>query len=570
MNAESDDGRPAPGHDPTGDPRPGARAVRHVGRVVHGAPDPLLLVDQRGVVVFANPAAHVAFSPSPVGCRLDDLFTLEDQPLGGQTLADLIGNQPVRRSVLVGDREGLTVAGEIAVGNLVDHHASVVVHLAPEVQVSTIELLRRATHDDLTQLANRTTFSERASLALRSGTGSHALFLLDLDGFKAVNDGFGHHVGDQVLVEMARRLRRSCRPDDILARLGGDEFALWCPQLDDGVAAEQLAVRLLTAIQEPIRVGGHLASLSASIGIVFTTGGLHEVGDLLSKADAAMYRAKASGRSRFDIFDADLGVSMLRRRTLESTLSHAIAQGQIALYCEAIVDLVDQRAIGAEALPRWDHPHLGLVEPAEFVPIAARAHMASSLSAWTLEAVCAELETWNADLVQPLTLAFDLSPDQLTPGAIGRIEDALVDHSIRPGLLGLEIDEAWLSSDDGAGLAVIQDLRALGVRITIDHYGTGGLALAGLHEVPADALKLDRQLTTGVAGSKRQQALVDGIIAIAHGLDMRVIAAGVAHADDLAMLRSQGCDYAQGPAVGPAAPASTPDWLALAPDLRLG
>ncbi len=570
MNAEGGDHRAAPDGDPAD--RAGARAAPHVGRIVHGAPDPLLLVDQRGVVVFANPAAYAAFSPSPVGCRLDDLFTLETEPLGGQTLSDLIGNQPVRRSVLVGGRSGLLVEAEIGIGNLVDDHASVVVHLAPDVQISTIELLRRATHDDLTQLANRTTFSERAALTLRNtaGSASHALFLLDLDGFKAVNDGFGHHVGDQVLVEIARRLRRSCRPDDILARLGGDEFALWCPQLDDGVAAEQLAVRLLTAIQEPIRVGGHLASLSASIGIVFTTGGLHEVGDLLSKADAAMYRAKASGRSRFDIFDADLGVSMLRRRTLESTLSHAIAQGQIALYCEAIVDLVDQRAIGAEALPRWDHPHLGLVEPAEFVPIAARAHMASSLSAWTLEAVCAELETWNADLVQPLTLAFDLSPDQLTPGAIGRIEDALVDHSIRPGLLGLEIDEAWLSSDDGAGLAVIQDLRALGVGITIDHYGTGGLALAGLHEVPADALKLDRQLTTGVAGSKRQQALVDGIIAIAHGLDMRVIAAGVAHADDLAMLRSQGCDYAQGPAVGPAAPASTPDWLALAPDLRLG
>ncbi len=570
MNAESDDGRPAPGHDPTGDPRPGARAVRHVGRVVHGAPDPLLLVDQRGVVVFANPAAHVAFSPSPVGCRLDDLFTLEDQPLGGQTLADLIGNQPVRRSVLVGDREGLTVAGEIAVGNLVDHHASVVVHLAPEVQVSTIELLRRATHDDLTQLANRTTFSERASLALRSGTGSHALFLLDLDGFKAVNDGFGHHVGDQVLVEMARRLRRSCRPDDLLARLGGDEFAVWCPGLDDDRAAEQLAVRLLGAIREPVRVGGHVASLSASIGIVFTAGGLHEVSELLSKADAAMYRAKSSGRSGFDIFDDDLGVSMLRRRTLESTLGHAIATGQIVLHCEAVVDLVDQRAVGAEARPLWNHPHLGLIEPSEFVPMAARANVASLLGTWTLESVCAELETWNADLAQPLTLAFDLSPDQLSPGSVGRIENALAERSIPPSLLSVEIDEAWLAADDGAGLATIQDLRSTGVRVTVDHYGTGGLALAGLHEVPADALKLDRQLTNGVAGSKRQQALVEGIIAIAHGLDMAVIASGVAHPDDLAMLREQGCEYAQGPALGPAAPASSPDWLAVTPDLRLG
>jgi len=529
------------------------------------SPDPLLLVERDGTIAYANAAARVLFG-SPL--RGDDVATIVS--LDGPSLCQLLGNTGMSRAATARAGTGEYEEVDLTIGADADGTSAVTIRRRTDVGVSTIELLRRATHDDLTQLANRSSFVERVASDTHAGDRmGHALVMIDLDGFKQVNDGFGHDVGDQVLVEVARRLRLSCRPGDVVARLGGDEFALWCPGIRDEVAAVAVANRLLEAIEEPIPISASVTSVSASIGIVMTTDSLLETGELLAKADAAMYRAKGLGPGRFVVYDDALGRDLVRLRALERTLSDAIRDDQLVLHYQVLVDLLTGDPVGAEALVRWQHPRLGLLLPSEFVPVASRTQLLARLGNWVLGAAIGELARWNRVLAEPLTVSVNVATSQLGPDFVDLVANHLATHELEPRLLTIEVSEEIVSGRPDDGAQYLAELHELGVRIAIDDFGTGWSSLLSLQELPVDILKIDRAFVNGVALSKRQAAIVESVANLGHALDLQVVAEGIENAEDREAARELGCDLAQGFHFAKPAPADSVDWLPPVRELRL-
>ncbi len=521
------------------------------------SPDALLLVDENGTTVYANAAARVLFARNLLGEPIGELVQVEGPPL-----SQLIGSAGMARRATAVTANGEIEEVDLTIGGMSD--GTVAITLRPQLDpgVSTVELLRRATHDDLTQLANRASFVERVTQDTRNGDRlGHALIMLDLDGFKLVNDGYGHEIGDQVLIETAHRLRMSCRPDDLVARFGGDEFSLWCPGLcdDDGIRA--FVHRLLEAIEQPIPIASTVSSVSASVGVVVTTDSLIEISDLLSKADAAMYRAKSLGAGRHVVYDDDIGRDLVRARTLERSLAEAIANDRLELHYQATVDLVSGEAVGAEALIRWPHPHLGLVTPHELIEVATRTHLHTSLTSWVIEAAISELARWNRVLADPIGVSVNVATRQLTAEFVDATMTRLEKAAVDPRLLTIEVTEEVVSPRRSGAIDHLLLFHEMGVRIAIDDFGTGGASLLSLQHLPVDALKIAPIFIEGLADSKRQAAIVEAIVGLGRALELEVIAEGVEREADLEAVRALGCDLAQGFLFSSPAPAASVDWL---------
>jgi len=412
--------------------------------------------------------------------------------------------------------------------------------------------LRRLAHSDsLTGLANRLHLANRIDDAVEqlhigpTDSDGIALLLLDLDGFKAVNDSFGHALGDELLTMVARRLRGSLRPNDVGARLGGDEFAV----LLEGVDHEQAlaaAHRVLAAISTPFVLSRSTVAISASIGLVHATDA-RDSQDLMRDADVAMYRAKADGKSRVVSFERSMQDRVIGRLQLETELRRSVDQGDFVLHYQPLIDLDTLSVVGVEALIRWQHPTRGLLAPAEFIDVAEDTGLIVPIGRWVIDQATHDAAGWQASSGLPLSIAVNLSPRQLhDPELVQCTAEALANAGLAPETLIIEITENLLLKDTELARARLAELRALGVKVAVDDFGTGYSSLAYLDQYPVDILKIDRSFVDPLGGNARSAALVRSIIDMASALDIDAIAEGVEDAGQLATLQSLGCRLAQG------------------------
>jgi diguanylate cyclase (GGDEF)-like protein len=404
-----------------------------------------------------------------------------------------------------------------------------------------------ARHDTLTEVANRFHFRETVDSwfqQLKPDAG-FALHWIDLDHFKMVNDTLGHPTGDAVLKSAAKRLRGILRGPDVVARLGGDEFAIIQSGATTEMQAAKLAKRVLRAIGEPHQVLGRKVSVGASIGIVLAPSHGRDADELLKNADLALYRAKASGRGAYAFFQPELDPKIAQRWSLEADLRLAIAERQLELYYQPIVELKKNAVTGFEALMRWHHPLLGLVPPGDFIPLAEETGLIVDMGAWALKRACEEAATWPGRM----KVTVNLSSVQFEQGDLHRsVKDALTVSGLSPDRLELEITESLLLRDDARTHKLLHKLRSLGVKIALDDFGTAYASLSYLRSFPFDKIKIDRTFIADLDKPKRKDciAIIRAVAGLAKHMQMSTVAEGVETLDQLRTVTIAGCEEVQG------------------------
>lgn len=415
------------------------------------------------------------------------------------------------------------------------------------------QLLHDALHDALTGLPNRTLFMDRLQHAIdrakRRQRYLFAVLFLDLDRFKVVNDSLGHTVGDQLLIAIAHRLTVCLRPEDTIARLGGDEFTVLLEDIENVDVAIRVAQRIQQELRRPFKLSDHEVFTTVSIGIALSTTGYDRPEDLLRDADTAMYRAKALGRARHEVFDTAMRAHAIALLEVETGLRRAIQHHEFRVHYQPVVALQTGRIIGFEALLRWQHPERGLILPAEFIPIAEETGLIIPIGSYILAEACRQVQVWQQQFpaAPPLSISVNLSSKQFVqPDMIEQVEQVLKDTGLDTRSLILEITESALIEDRECAATMLLRLKALGVRVHIDDFGTGYSSLSYLHRFPFDALKIDQAFVSRINVDSSSLEVVRAIVLLAHNLGLTVIAEGVETAEQAAELRALQCDYAQG------------------------
>jgi diguanylate cyclase (GGDEF)-like protein len=417
-------------------------------------------------------------------------------------------------------------------------------------------------HDDLTRLPNRALFIDRLGHALeraRRRSQPFALLLLDLDRFKNVNNSLGHAAGDRLLAAAARRLADSVRPGDTVSRLGGDEFTILLEAIAGPDDPVRVAERVQYDLAAPFELDGHEVVTAASIGIVLWSPGYFRPEEVLRDADIAMYRAKALGRARHQVFDASMHAHAVTVLRTEMELRRALERGEFRLHYQPIVSVLGGGIVGFEGLIRWDHPRRGLILPAEFLPQAEETGLMVPLGRWVLGEGCRQMAAWAG---RDVHLSLNICGRQLLEADLvaqirrtARAAGAALDR------LDLEVTEDVLMKDGEAASLVLTDLKTLALHVSIDDFGTGQSSLSLLHRLPIDTLKIDRSFVSNMSGRRQNMEIVRTIVALAHNLGMAVVAEGVETDAQLQGLRELGCDYAQGFLFSPAVEAHAAEAL---------
>ena len=376
-----------------------------------------------------------------------------------------------------------------------------------------------------------------------------AVMFLDFDRFKLINDSKGHTVGDEFLVQASARLARGLRSGDMLARLGGDEFAVLAKGLDSDRDAVDLAERLLLALREPLQLGSMTVTASASIGITFSSIGYARPEDMLRDADIAMYRAKTEGKARYALFDVQLHTEVANRVRLEADLRLALPQQGLSVAYQLLVDLRNGQLRGFEALSRWNHPALGPVSPAAFIPIAEESGLITQLTDGVLQQACARLRDWQGSHPGFAALQMHVNAsarDVADPHFVLRIEQTLRSCGLAPQHLVIELTENILMSQLSAAMGTLQALRELGVGLSVDDFGTGYSSLSHLSVLPINSLKIDMSFVRALRAGSKEAAVVRAIVLLGTSLGKEVIAEGIETPAQMALLRDLGCDLGQG------------------------
>lgn len=415
-------------------------------------------------------------------------------------------------------------------------------------------IVHLAHYDTLTDLPNRVLLRghlERRIAELAEGQ-PFAVLYIDVDEFKAVNDSLGHEVGDEMLRQVANRLRSCVTAKDLVARLGGDEFTIVKGGSCDRAELTALAEQILLALREPVSCKGQEVVADASIGIAIAPDHGSKLDDLLKRADLAMYAAKSQGRRTFRFFLPEYDAKARQRRQLEFDLRQALARGEFEVYYQPLVDLAANSVTGCEALLRWRHPERGMVSPAEFIPVAEETGLISDIGEWVLKQACTEAASWPGQI----RVAVNVSPVQFLSKTLAlKVAEALSEAGLAPGRLELEITETVLIRDDQEALAILQQLRELGVRIALDDFGTGYSSLSYLHRFPFDKIKIDRSFISDIGKPEGSSPIVQAVVAMAAARHMATTAEGVETTEQRDILRQLGCSQMQGYLYSPAVPA---------------
>jgi diguanylate cyclase (GGDEF)-like protein/PAS domain S-box-containing protein len=420
-------------------------------------------------------------------------------------------------------------------------------HLARE------QLREAALHDPLTGLPNRALFMDmlERAVAKSRGQGNHLFgtLFIDVDRFKAINDSLGHYIGDQLLIAVSQRLQACIRSRDVIARLGGDEFTILLNDLHDPGELAQTATRIKRSFTTPFKLEGHEVFATASIGAALSSTGYTDAEDILRDADTAMYRAKTLGRNRQEIFDLSMRAPAMDRLNLENDMRLGVERGEFQLCYQPIVSLATEQLVSFESLLRWKRRDGRMMMPSEFIPIAEETGLIDQLGMWTLREACRQLAVWERlPAASQLAITVNVSSRQLThPEFIEQVAAAVRDAGVRPESLCLEITESTLIHSLDRAANVLAELRALGLQVFLDDFGSGYSSLSYLHRFPVNALKIDRSFISGLATDTADRpAIVESIIALAQSVGANVVAEGVETREQLRRLRQIGCGYAQG------------------------
>jgi diguanylate cyclase (GGDEF)-like protein len=537
------------------------------------------------VVTVVSPEADVLYQSESVqrvfgipahaltGKRLTKLLDPESGLRLAQALRQVAG-RPYATTVLeltVRHQDGRRRQAEMTITNLLGDPsvAGLVLNTRDISERKELQdqLVHEAYHDALTQLANRALFRERVAEALRNRRDDEdvTVLFLDLDGFKEVNDSLGHLAGDQLLVQVADRLRASVRDGDVVARFGGDEFAVLIESPIGLEEAESVAQRIVEVLEEPFASETRNIHVQASIGLAAFSGigdSLTEIGDedqadqdradgaeqLMRNADLAMYKAKSAGGGSFASYDPQMLAGLVERLELESDLRLALERGQLRLHYQPTVDLATSEVIGFEALVRWYHPERGMITPIEFIPIAEATGLIVPLGRWVLEEACRQAVEWSqGEFGRPVKMAVNVSVRQFDRADLVEVVAAILAETGMPAQqLCLEMTESVLMTDTDDNLEQLVRLKALGVTLAIDDFGTGYSSLAYLRRFPVDTLKIDRSFVERLGALTDDTALADTIVQLGKSLGMATVAEGIEEFGQLAALREMGCHFAQG------------------------
>jgi len=412
------------------------------------------------------------------------------------------------------------------------------------------ELEYQASHDSLTGLPNRSLLRDRIEQAIgKARRDNHlvAVVFVDLDHFKLINDSLGHHVGDRLLLEVADRLMACVRGHDSVARQGGDEFVIVLTEQYDENEIISIVSRLLDAISQPWVDEGQEYGLSCSVGISCFPQDGDDPDALLRCADAAMYKAKASGRSTYHFFTPELNQAISERLELENSLRHALERDEFLVYYQPRIEVASGRIVGAEALIRWNCPDKGLIPPDSFIPIAEETGLIIPIGQWILQEACRQNSAWQCAGLPPISISVNLSPIQFRhAGLVDSVADALAQAGLDPACLELELTESFVMQDAERINIAMQSLKNLGVDIAVDDFGTGYSSLSYLKRFPVDRLKIDKSFVRDIDTDPDDAAIVRAIITLGHALGLKVVAEGVETRAHLEFLQQHGCDELQG------------------------
>jgi len=535
------------------------RSDARFAAMVRSSSDLTMVIAADGTILYQSPASEPLLGHPPeslVGRNFAELVHQDDTNLWRLTFAYVVQEPEAERTAEWRLRtvRGEEVPVETRLTNLLhDPAVAGIVLNSRDVSERTrleAELRHQAFHDSLTGLANRALFQDRLQHAAhrmaRSG-GAIGVLFLDLDDFKAVNDGRGHGAGDDLLKAVGERLQETVRTGDTLARLGGDEFAVLVEN-GDAVVAETTAERILDALRLPFPFSGGENGVRASIGIVTTNDQTEEADELLRNADIAMYAAKSAGKGRCQAFHPGLHTTVINRLQLETDLARALDHRELSVVYQPIVDLTSGAVTGVEALMRWSHPHRGLVMPGEFIPIAETTGLIVPMGRWLLHRACHDVRRLQERSERfDLHLAVNVSARQLDdPGLVDDVSAALAASRLGPGQLTLEITESVFMANPTRSVGVIERLKDLGVKLSIDDFGTGYSSLAYLQRLPVDELKIDRSFVGDESNGAESSTLVETIVRLAHDLGLDTVAEGIETPQQFERLRGTGCHLAQG------------------------
>jgi diguanylate cyclase (GGDEF)-like protein/PAS domain S-box-containing protein len=545
--------------------------------LVQQSSDVVTLVDAEGVVLYQSESVfrHFGYPASSIkGHPISDVFTDEGAVRFRETLAHVISHPdevtivelPVRHS------SSRLCHAEVAVANLLANPnvQGIVLNIRDmsERKALSDQLLHQAHHDSLTELANRALFRDHLEQVVcedRARSPRGAVLFLDLDGFKEINDSLGHAAGDLLLAQVAERLQSCVRPGDMVARLGGDEFGVLTEGVESIRDAHALAIRILSALNQPFTVESGEVHVRASIGIATTEPGVENADQLLRNADLAMYRAKTLGGGMVERYIPEMHVELLQRIELEGDLRRAIGRGELRLHYQPVVELASCATTGFEALIRWNHPDKGVVSPKSFIGTAERTGLIQPIGRWVLHEGCRQAVIWHEQHPDraPLTVSVNISARQLERGdLIDDVANALRESGLPPQCLVLEMTESVLVEHTETNLEHVRTLKGMGIRLAIDDFGTGYSSLAYLHRFPVDILKIDSAFINRLNATDRDLELVRNILQIGRSLRMATVAEGIETEEQRQMLSELGCEFGQGFYFArPMPPGDTQLWL---------
>ncbi len=539
------------------------RSEERFRSLVQNASDLITVVDADTTITYQSPSAHRVLGYAAdelVGTKLGSLIHPEDVAKVITTLSEVMS------------RSGSVVLGEARVRHAdgswrqiefscTDQCANAAIRGivlntrdVTERRLLEEQLRHQALHDPLTQLANRTRFTDRLEHALlRAARTEHkvAVLFMDLDNFKSVNDSLGHSAGDRLLTQVAERVQSCLRPTDTIARLGGDEFAILLEDVIDDEDATVVTDRIFEELQSSFELEGKELLVRASVGIAVSDAGAHQAKAeaLLRDADVAMYVAKSRGKGRSELFQPDMQIAMLERLGLLSDLQRALERGEFALHYQPMVLLKSGRLIGVEALVRWRHPTRGLMPPGDFIPLAEESGVILDLGLWVLREACFQARAWQGLYAgdPPWTISVNVSVKQLQhPTFVADVAGVLQASGVDPHMLVLEITESVMMQDATATMTLLRELKGLGVRLAIDDFGTGYSSLSYLRQFPFDLLKIDKSFIDDVGVLVNQKELTSAIIELGKTLNMELVAEGIERRDQLTRLQTLDCELGQG------------------------